>query len=100
MTSNQKKTLEEYAQLKAERSALDDQLDELKPQVEEIMKENDGQPIEAEYGKFTLVERTKWNFPPHVQTLEDQLFDVKEHCKATGDVEEETFSYVKFSATN
>lgn len=100
MTKDEKQTLKEYARIKQEQKEIKDKVSELKPEVEAIMEKNDNAPIESEFGKFTVVEQTRFEYPPHVKTLEEEVDEVKEHCEATGDVEEKTISYVKFSPAN
>ena len=66
-----KELLAKYAELKQIVTEAEAQLDELKPQVIEMMGDNDA--IETDFGTFSLSKRRTWTYSPAITEREKQL---------------------------
>lgn len=96
MTLDEQK-FQKYAELKQQKKEIEERLDELKPEIEEQMKDNDGRPVESDHGKFTLVKNTVgYEWPDSIKSKEAQVAKQKEQAKANGTAEPKEVEYVQF----
>lgn len=97
MKIEQKDILNKYAELKLKAKALDQELEELNPQVLEIMKESAVEEIEVgELGKLTMASRRTWVYPEFIQTKEKELKQAKKEAEQTGTADYSEKHYVMF----
>jgi regulator of replication initiation timing len=66
-----KEILSRYAALKRDIAQAETELDELKPQVIEMMGDNDA--IETDFGTFSISKRRTWTYTPALTEKEKQL---------------------------
>jgi len=96
-----KQKFQEYAELKQKKKEIEGRLDELKPEIEQQMKDNDGRPVESEYGKFTLVKNTVgYEWPDSIKEKENEVDKQKQQAKANGTAEPKEVEYVQFRSTD
>jgi len=97
MKVEQKQILESYAELKLKAKELDAQLEELNPQVLEIMKESAVEEIEiGDLGKLTMASRRTWVYPEFIQEKEKELKKEKKEAEQTGSADYSEKHYVMF----
>ncbi len=96
-----KTQLRAYADLKAQISVLENQLEILKPEVETIVVElaPEDKVVETEFGTFTMVPKRKYTYSEAVQLAEKALKDTKKNEEATGVATYEVNPYVLFKPT-
>jgi len=66
-----KELLEKYAHLKQVVAEAEVELDELKPQIVEMMGDNE--EVQTDFGKFLLNKRRSWTYPEPLVEREKQL---------------------------
>lgn len=66
-----KELLQKYATLKQVIAEAETELDTLKPQVIEMIGDNDG--LETEWGMFNITKRRVWEYPTPLVEREKQL---------------------------
>jgi archaellum component FlaC len=94
--------LQEYAGLKAQVAVLEDKIEQLKPEVEQIVVDInpvDG-VVETDYGVFSIVSKRKYNYSSAVVDLEKELKEKKKEQEATGEATYEETRYLKFNSAN
>lgn len=97
MKVEQKTILESYAELKLKAKEIEVQLDELNPQVLEIMKEDALEEVEVgDLGKLTMASRRTWTYPEVIQTKEKELNAEKKEAEQTGSADYTEKHYVLF----
>ena len=97
MKIEQKDILNSYAELKLKAKELEAQIDELNPQVLEIMKESAVEEIEiGDLGKLTMASRRTWIYPEFIQLKEKELKAEKKEAEQTGTADYSEKHYVMF----
>jgi len=97
MKIEQKDILNKYAYLKLKVKALEEEMDELNPQVLEIMKESAVEEIEVgDLGKLTMASRRTWIYPEFIQEKEKELKREKKEAEQTGTADYSEKHYVLF----
>lgn len=93
-----KELLEKYAELKEAEKQIKGQLDELNPQIVELMEKKQVEEVELTgAGKFSLVGKRKWAYPRLIEELELDLKDKKKEAEQTGEATYSESYYLKFS---
>ena len=91
--------LRSYAALKAQIKNLEDEADELKPQVLAAMEEAELDQAEVSgIGTLVLATLRKWTYPNVLVQAEADLKVAKKHAEQTGDATATESKYVKFTA--
>lgn len=67
--------VQKYAELKAQISDLESQLDALKPEIETLVADSEGMKLETKYGVFKMMYVPKWKYSPELSTQENLLKD-------------------------
>lgn len=92
-----KDTLIKYAELKQEIKILEAKLEEIQPEVLEMLVESGNDEVElGGLGTFVLAKRRKYIYTPAVQSLEAELKDQKKLEEQTGDATYTENPYVLF----
>ena len=71
-----------YEEVKLEIKKLEEEADELKPELIALMPED--MAVETDLGAFTLKRRTKWVYSSETQKAEAELKDKKKDEERTG----------------
>lgn len=97
MKIEQKDLLNKYAELKLKAKALEQELEELNPQVLSIMQETAVEEIEVgDLGKLTMASRRTWVYPEFIQEKEKELKKEKKEAEQTGTADYSEKHYVMF----
>lgn len=90
--------LHEYASLKLQISALEDQIDMIKPEVELIVLELNpaDKAVEIDEGRFEMVPKRKYTYTDAVKIVEDNLKEMKKTQEANGHATYVEEPYLKF----
>lgn len=74
-----------YAQLKQEISALEEELNTLKPDIMQAITEADGNKVNLEgFGMFSLYPTKKWEYSTAIKALEATVKENKKEEEANG----------------
>jgi hypothetical protein len=98
---NDKEILFKYAEIKRLIGEYEEQLKELKPQVQEVILKinpDDDSKVETDFGTFSLVQKRKYTYSTETQVLEDKLKEVKETEEQTGKATYSINPYLLFKA--
>lgn len=98
ITTEQKKLLREYADLKTASKNLESEMDILNPIVLQIMQDNEVEEIEVEdLGKVTLASRRSWRYPEAITEFESELKEKKKLAEQLGTATYNEKQYIIFS---
>ncbi len=65
-----KAKLDRYAELKVLEKKIKKEIDELNPEIRDMMTKAGHDKVDAGYGTFTLSSRTTWEYSPAVEELQ------------------------------
>jgi VCBS repeat-containing protein len=85
-----------YADIKKQIAELEDQLEELKPEVTAELKELPNNSAKLPFGVFNLQKRAKWTYSETIQQLDQQLKAGKKEEEQNGIATAEYTEYVMF----
>lgn len=80
-----KKKLEQYAELQAQKDTLDEQMKALKVEIQEDMDSEELDKIEADFGTFYFTTRKSWTYPDYVKKAEEGFKKEKKRAEESGD---------------
>lgn len=92
--------IERYAQLKREEKAIKAELDLLKPELVEYMKDKQkvtGADIEGFEGSFVIMEKEYYELPDDVKHMEEQFKKAKQDAIARGTAQVKYSHYVQYN---
>lgn len=67
-----KDVLRRYADIKLQIKALEDEAEEMKPQIVEYMAKEGVDKLPTSAGNFTVSETSRWKFSPAVEKLQEE----------------------------
>lgn len=67
-----KAKLKEYADIQLQIRALEKRVDELKPEIKEMLSVSGADKVTTEFGNFTLGSRTTWKYSEDVERLQEK----------------------------
>lgn len=97
---NKQEILKRYAEIKAEISALETLIDEMKPDIVQIVEAANPEDHEVvtDFGTFTVVQKRKYTYTPDVIKKEEEVKQLKKEQEAKGEAEYTILPYLMFKA--
>jgi len=90
---------EQYAILDAEAKALDAKKADLRAHILRALIENNHEPVETPFGKFTYSPTTKYVYPDTLVEMEEELKALQVKAKNTGEAVETKTDSFRFVST-
>ena len=89
-----------YAQLKRQMAELEDEMEELKPQLADELKALPESKVKTAFGMFSIQRRAKWTYSEVTQQLEGELKTRQKQEQQDGIATAEFSEYMLFKAAN
>lgn len=93
-----KQQLQQYAALKKEIKKLAKEVEEIQPEILEIVEKMNpvDKTVEMEEGTFVIASKRKYTYPLEIIEAEEKLEEAKKAAQARGDATYEVTEYLKF----
>lgn len=88
--------LRKYAETKELIKGLNEKLDELKPEIEEYMRQEDAEKIDTSFGLFVLKARRTYEYPQELQEREAKLKEDKLKAEQVGTANYQEKNYLQY----
>ncbi len=93
-----KSKLELYASYKTAVAEYEAKMNELKPEIIEMMEKEEAEKVNTDFGTFTLMQNRKWAFSEEVESVRIELKEKETKEKADGTATYEETPVLKFTS--